>query len=168
MNTEPEVMADLGGTLSRAASDAKLTRYRAALDKSGFGRWVVERPDGALLGYCGVLPVDGEHPLGAHYEIGWRLVRSAWGFGYASEAAIAALNNAFDRSVSEVLSYTAQDNLRSQAVMARIGLERRPDLDFEKRYASVGLWKGLVWSAGRETFVTPTPPSPASGGPPRQ
>ena len=168
MNTDPEVMADLGGPLSRAASDAKLARYRAASDACGFGRWVVELPAGVFLGYCGVLLVEGEHPLGAHYEIGWRLVRAAWGFGYASEAAIAALKDAFGRGVSEILSYTAPDNLRSQNVMTRIELKRRPDLDFEKRYASVGLWTGRVWSAERDTFVTPSPPSPASADPPRR
>jgi RimJ/RimL family protein N-acetyltransferase len=85
--------------------------------------------------------------LGEHFEIGWRLVRSAWGNGYATEASKAALADCFSRAgLQEVLSYTSPDNLRSQAVMARLGLERDPARDFTASYGK-GEWRGLVWFA---------------------
>jgi RimJ/RimL family protein N-acetyltransferase len=150
MNSGREVMGDLGGPLGRAASDAKLDRYAAAYNQHGFCRWVIEDRDGAFLGYCGVMPSHGDHPLGPHFEIGWRLVRTAWSCGFASEAARAALDDVFDRvTLAEVLSYTAPDNLRSQRVMERLGLRRDPARDFEVRYDNTGLWRGLVWVAHR-------------------
>ncbi len=147
MNADPEVMHDLGGPLTAAQSNAKFDRYIAAFTSRGFGRWLVETPGGEFLGYTGVLPVGADHPLGEHFEIGWRLVRAAWGRGYASEAAKASLQDAFARAgMPEILSYTAPGNLRSQAVMARLGLTRDPARDFIARYER-GEWRGLVWRA---------------------
>jgi RimJ/RimL family protein N-acetyltransferase len=146
LHDDPEVMLDYGGPLSRAESDAKLERYVAAFDQFGFCRWAVERLDGEFLGYAGIMPSPPEHPIGPHVEIGWRLVRHAWGHGYATEAAGAALNDAFTRAgLTEVIAYTASDNLRSQAVMARLRLQRDPSRDFTADYDRVGAWQGLVW-----------------------
>jgi len=151
MNAHPEVMFDLGGPIGRAASDAKLDRYAAAFKQCGFCRWAVESRDGAFLGYSGVMPSHEDHPLGPHFEIGWRLVRSAWGRGYATEAAKAALHDAFARAgLGEVVAYTSPDNRRSRAVMDRLCMQRDPSRDFTADYDSVGTWRGLVWVAGPE------------------
>ena len=147
LHTHPEVMLDAGGPLDRPQSDAKLDRYAAAFDRYGLCRWAVESRDGDFLGYAGVMPSRPAHPLGPHADIGWRLVRSAWGHGYATEAAAAALHDAFTRcGLTEVLAYTAPDNVRSQAVMARLRLQRDPSRDFSEPYGR-GLWRGLVWVA---------------------
>ena len=150
LNNDAEVMADEGGVLDRASSDAKLDRYMAAFERCGFGRWLVEDPDGVFLGYAGVLSSPPGHPLSEHYEIGWRLVRSAWGHGYASEAARAAIDDALDRAgLPEILAYTSADNLRSQAVMRRLRLFRDPARDFTADYPHRKGWRGLVWVARR-------------------
>jgi RimJ/RimL family protein N-acetyltransferase len=146
MHADPEVMADAGGPLDRATSDAKLDRYAAAFEQYGFTRWAVESLEGGFLGYAGVLLARPDHPLGPHADIGWRLVRSAWGHGYATEAAQAALHDAFTRcGLTEVLAYAAPDNPRSLAVMHRLRLQRDPSRDFTAEYGDVGIWHGLVW-----------------------
>ncbi len=151
MNADPEVMADLGGPLSRAASDAKLASFDAAFDSHGFGRWLVQGSPGGepeFLGYAGIKPHDASHPLGAHNDIGWRLRRRAWGHGFATEAATAALDDAFGRvGLDAVYAYTAADNIRSQRVMARLGLDRAEQLDFTMPDEVLGEWHGLVWVA---------------------
>ncbi len=77
-------------------------------------------------------------------------MRNAWGRGYATEATQAALNDAFIRSgLDEVVAYTAPDNLRSQAVMTRLQLQRDPSRDFTANYEGIGAWHGLVWVARR-------------------
>jgi RimJ/RimL family protein N-acetyltransferase len=154
LNANPEVAFDLGGPLSRAASDAKFDRYRATFKQHGFSRLAIEDREGVFLGYAGVMPAPSDHPLAPHAEIGWRLMRSAWGNGYATEAARAALDDAFSRvGLEEVLAYTATDNLRSQAVMARLGLRREPLLDFDILNDDTP-WYGLVWVAEMRRSVT--------------
>lgn len=151
LHAHPEVMQDLGGPIGRAASDAKLVRYRAAYHRYGFSRWAIETQDGDFVGYAGVMPSGNDHPLGPHFQIGWRLMRHAWGKGYASEAAAAALHDAFARTgLTEILAYTAPDNLRSQAVMARLAMTRDPSRDFTLTADKVGAWHGVVWVAGRQ------------------
>ncbi len=153
MNADDEVMADMGGPISRAESDSKLDRYAAAFESHGYGRWLVEGSlDGepsSYLGYVGVMPNESDgHPLGRHDEIGWRLCRRAWGHGVALEAATAALRDLFARTdLERVLSYTSPTNLRSQAVMSRLGLRRDESLDFEWTYEDVGAWQAMVWVA---------------------
>ena len=147
MNTDPEVMADLGGPFAVEKSDAKFARYAATFEDRGFGRFAIEDREGKFLGYAGIMPVDEVHPLGQHVEIGWRLIREAWGHGYATEAATAALQDGFGRvGLTKIFSYTAPDNFRSQAVMKKLQLHRDMGSDFVANYSGI-MWHGLVWVA---------------------
>jgi len=140
------VMADQGGPLTRSESHEKLLRYVSCYLENGYSRWYVETKEGDCVGYCGIMKVTREHPLGPHDEIGWRLFRKAWSCGYATEAANAALADEFDRlDLPIVYSYTASDNERSQAVMKRLELIRESSLDFIATYPKLGKWRGLVW-----------------------
>ena len=132
LNADPDVMAHFPDVLTREESDAAVDRQLALLEAGRSAFLALERrSDGAFLGFVGVKPTAADLPFGRGPEIGWRLARHAWGQGYASEAARAALADAWERGAERVVSFTAVDNLRSQAVMARIGLERRPELDFD-------------------------------------
>ncbi|MDB2437910.1 GNAT family N-acetyltransferase [Hellea sp.] len=147
LHSDPDVNADLGGPFSRDKSDKKFKRYIQAQTEQGYSRWVIENKAGVFLGYAGIMPVINQHPLGAHNEIGWRLNRNAWGHGYASEAARAALEDGLDRlGLTEVLSYTAKTNIRSQSVMKRIGMVRDETRDFTAHYEGYGDWQGMVWA----------------------
>ena len=147
LNATSEVTRDLGGALDRAQSDAKFDRYVAAFERYGFCRWALEDSDGQFLGYTGVMPSRPGHPLGPHVDIGWRLVRWAWGRGYATEAAKASLRDAFERvHLKQVLAYTSADNVRSRAVIKRLKMTRAASLDYSEPLGA-GMWKGLVWLA---------------------
>lgn len=147
LNADPVVSRDLGGPLSRGQSDAKLARYVAAFEQLGFCRWLVEDLNGQFLGYAGVMPSRPGHPLGRHFDIGWRVVRAAWGSGYATEAAKASLRDAFERvHLKEVLAYTSADNVRSRAVIKRLSMQRAASLDYSEPIGRA-MWQGLVWMA---------------------
>lgn len=163
LNADPEVMEDLGGPLSRKDSDAKLDRFAASFEATGLGRFVIEARHGGFLGYAGIMAASADHPLGAHFDIGWRLRREVWGQGYATEAAARALIDAFERrALPEVLAYTSADNLRSQAVMNRLNLARDAGRDFVEQDPRIGPWRGLVWFA-RPVGAGQDRPRPASG-----
>lgn len=99
MHADPTVMHDYRGRVSRKESDAKLDPYAVAHRQHGFYRWAIESTECTFLCYAGIVPSRPEHPIGTHFEIGWRLVRRAWGHGYATEAARAALGDVFLRMV---------------------------------------------------------------------
>lgn len=152
MHADSEVMTDLGGPIDRAESDLKFDRYCAVWREHGVSRWAVENLDGVFLGYAGVMPRMSEnHPLGPHFEVGWRFVRKTWGNGYATESARAALDHAMRNiKLAKIVSYTSPDNLRSQAVMKRLDLLRQPSLDFTIPAHKGGEWHGLVWIVAPE------------------
>lgn len=147
MHADPQVMADYGKSFSRLESDEKFERYLAAQRNDEISRWAVENLDGTFLGYAGVMPrLSKDHPLGAHFEVGWRFVRSAWGHGYATESTKAALRHAVHEvGLSEILAYTSPDNKRSQAVMAKLNLVRDPVRDFTTVTPRGERWFGMVW-----------------------
>lgn len=149
MHADPDVMADYGGPVGRTESDRKFEAYVAAQRDHRVSRWAVEDQGGVFLGYAGVMPrLVRDHPLGAHFEIGWRFVREVWGRGYATESAKAALRDAVHSvGLQEILSYTSPDNLRSQSVMARLNLVREPARDFTVVTSRGDPWRGLVWVA---------------------
>lgn len=131
MNADPEVVEFLTGPLSRAESDAFVERIRASWAGNGYGLWAVE-VGGAFLGYVGLWDALFEAPFAPAVEVGWRLTRPAWGHGYATEGARAALAYGFGVvGLPEILTFTAATNLRSRAVMERLGMVRDPGGDFD-------------------------------------
>lgn len=140
MNADPHVMAHFPRTLQRAESDALVERTQASWAMNGYGLWAVaRRADDAFLGFTGLARHTFEAPFTPAVEIGWRFARSAWGRGYATEAAAAGLRYGFEvRELDEILSWTAAANEPSRRLMERIGLARDLDGDFEHPNVPVG------------------------------
>jgi RimJ/RimL family protein N-acetyltransferase len=117
--------------LTREQSDAFVDKVGGALAERGWGLWATEvAASGDFIGFIGLQPVWDLPFEGV--EIGWRLARAAWGHGYATEGALAVRDYAFgELGLPEIVSVTATTNLRSQAVMCRIGLVRDLDGDFD-------------------------------------
>lgn len=132
LNADPEVMEHFPSVLTRGESDAMAHRCRDRVDRDGWGLWALERREnGEFMGFTGLAAPQFEAHFTPTVEIGWRLKRSAWGNGYASEAARAALGFGFEElKLKEIVSFTPSTNLRSQAVMRRLGMTHEPADDF--------------------------------------
>lgn len=125
LHADPEVMEFFPAPLSRAASDAMADRCRQLIHERGWGFWAVEeRQTGDFVGLTGLHTPDSKLPFTPCVEVGWRLAKHHWHKGYATEAAAAALHLAFNQlQLTEVVSFTAALNVRSQAVMQRLSMK---------------------------------------------
>ena len=127
--TDPEVMRYITGGVPwsdeqiQALVGRQLTTYR----ERGFCRWkLLEKASCELIGFCGVGFWKGL----ADPEIGWWLARRYWGRGLATEAATAALRDAFERVGLEwLMSVAERENRASIRIMQKLGLEF--DREFE-------------------------------------
>jgi RimJ/RimL family protein N-acetyltransferase len=133
LNADPAVMEHFPNALTRADSDTMVDRVRAAIEQRGFGFWAVEvRESGQFIGFTGLSVPSFDAPFGPGVEIGWRLVKDAWGNGYATEGARASLAHAFGPlGLDDVLSFTTTTNKPSQRVMERIGMTHDEAGDFD-------------------------------------
>lgn len=158
LNADPEVMAFFPAPLSRQESDALALRIEERIRTEGFGFFAVQVKGGAdFIGMVGpsVPSYGAELPCGPCTEVGWRLSRAAWGRGYASEAAAASLDFAFDvLTRDEVVAFTAELNVRSQAVMRRIGMTRDAGDDFDHPLLPAGhrLLRHVLYRIRRTTW----------------
>ena len=121
LNADPKVAEWLGGPLSREDSDDIALWANARWEADRLGLLAVERAaDGAFLGMCGLHRLrDRPHDV----EVGWRLAYQYWGQGYATEAARAWLRYGFEElGLPRIISVTDEPNVRSLAVMRRLGL----------------------------------------------
>ena len=133
MNADPRVMEYFPATLPRRQSDALARRSERHFARHGFGPWAVEVPGVApFVGFVGlVVPAFDAH-FTPCIEIGWRLSAEHWGQGYATEAALASAAHAFGAlGAEQLVSFTTPANVRSRAVMRRIGMTHDPADDFD-------------------------------------
>lgn len=168
LNADPAVREYFPSLLSRAESDAEVDRIEAHFARHGFGLWAVERVERpGFIGFVGLATVEGGPAPAPATEIGWRLARRHWGCGYASEAASACLRHAFDAlGLAEVVSFTSAGNLRSRAVMERIGMQRDPTGDFDHPRVPEGpLRRHVLYRLSGATWRTRVGPTRSPGTP---
>jgi RimJ/RimL family protein N-acetyltransferase len=120
LHNDPEVMRfiDGGGTTSREEVERE---YRERF--AGDGYWAaVEKATGEFVGWFGFHPTEGGDP--GEVELGYRLKRSAWGKGYATEGSRAFIRKGFmELGVRRVWAQTMAVNLASRRVMEKAGLK---------------------------------------------
>lgn len=124
INADPEVMAFYPSILSTEQSHEMAKLFQGLIEQKGWGFWAVERlSDQAFIGFVGLHEPRYDLPVTPCVEIGWRLSKDAWGKGYATEAAKAALDFAFNElNLKQVYSFTTVSNMRSRSVMEKIGM----------------------------------------------
>jgi RimJ/RimL family protein N-acetyltransferase len=155
INSDPEVMATLGPVMSRDEVAALIERIRAIEIDHGHTFWALERKqDARLIGWCGAIR-GSVSPIADKPEIGWRMARDCWGAGYVTEAARASVEWLFaNRTDPAVWAITNIENRRSRAVMERLGMTYRPELDFDHPKIAPGdpLSRHVTYELSRESW----------------
>ncbi len=116
---DPEVMRYLSGTMTRQQTEEQIAQFMRHWEEHGFGLWAVEeKASGAFIGFIGLLYQE-EWPEGEHKtEVGWRLDRSFWERGLATEGARASVRHGFERlDLERIISITVPQNGASRRVM---------------------------------------------------
>jgi RimJ/RimL family protein N-acetyltransferase len=133
MNADPRVMEHFVAPMTRVESDAFVDRIESRFADVGYSLWALEVIDGTgFIGFTGLWDATFEAPFTPAVEVGWRLAADAWGKGYATEAAVASIDDGLVRvGLGEVLSFTAVRNTRSRALMERLGLQHVRGQDFD-------------------------------------
>jgi RimJ/RimL family protein N-acetyltransferase len=144
VNADPEAMRFItGGVPMSAEETAVQSAYLAAhWNQYGFGLWAVEvKASGDVVGFTGLSHPRWFPELADEVEVGWRLLPSAWGHGYATEAATEALRTAFDDlALDHVISLIDPANTRSSAVAVRLGLHVDRITPHPERPADVAIY----------------------------
>ncbi len=124
LNADPRVMEHFPSVLSRNESDKLAADIQRRIEENGWGFWAVEEKEtGRFIGFVGLNQPQLQLPFTPCVEVGWRLAKEYWGKGYATEAGRKAIEYAFEfLNLPEVVAFTATKNVRSQAVMARLGM----------------------------------------------
>jgi RimJ/RimL family protein N-acetyltransferase len=124
MCADPEVMRHFPKPLSKEESIALIRRLQSHFEKYGYCYFAVDILETSeFIGFVGLANQTWESEFTPCVDIGWRLKRSAWGKGYATEGAKASLDAAFDLfGIPEVLAFATDTNIPSQKVMERIGM----------------------------------------------
>ncbi|HEX7300169.1 MAG TPA: GNAT family N-acetyltransferase [Solirubrobacteraceae bacterium] len=131
INADPDVMRYIadGRPMTRAQSDRLLEGIEAHWAQHGFGLWCAapsEEPD-ACVGFVGLAVPSFLPAVLPAVEVGWRLARSVWGRGLATEGARAALGHAFGPlRLRSVISIIDPRNARSVRVAEKLGMRPGP------------------------------------------
>lgn len=153
----PEVMKHVGGVQEPWRVTEDVRWFERCFEEFGYTLWVVEeRATQRFLGFCGLDHLRYEVPkyLMGEVEIGWRLRHDAWGQGFATEAAQAALEIAFaTRRMPRVISRADKRNTASISIMEKLGMASSGDFRPPKG--------GRLYTLDRSTWLARRPATEA-------
>ena len=138
------------GPFTREEAERRFDGSLEQLRERGFGkRWLVSKERGTGLGFVDTTtfgPGWGDVAPDA-IEIGWMLTPSAWGRGYATEAARAIRDEAFERlALDSLLAGYHPENTASGRIMEKLGMT------FDRDVTDANGWPLRVYQLSREQW----------------
>lgn len=124
MNADEAVMEHFPKTLSKEEVKDLIKRLKEHFDKNGFTYYATEILEtGEFIGMIGLAFQQYKTKFTPAIDIGWRLKKSAWGKGYATEGARRCIEYAFDElNIDKIISVCVIENTKSEKVMKKIGM----------------------------------------------
>lgn len=156
LNRDARVTEFLLGPISMDQVHSFIIDANKQWETLGYSLWAVElKETRVFIGFIGLRYCDWESHFTPAAEVGWRLAYDYWGCGYATEGAIASLDYGFNMcGLSEIVSFTVPDNMRSRRVMQKIGMKRDMNGDFFHPKVSPGhkLSRHVLYRMGKVEF----------------
>jgi RimJ/RimL family protein N-acetyltransferase len=126
LNSDEEVMEHFPKTLTKEETKAYIIRLQNQYKIHGHNYYATElKESGEFIGFIGLAYQDFESDFTPNVDIGWRLKKSAWGKGYATEGAKRCLDIAFNQlNLNKIISTCILDNKASEKIMQKIGMQK--------------------------------------------
>jgi RimJ/RimL family protein N-acetyltransferase len=155
LNADPRVMEFFPSSFARAESDAMADRCQSLIAERGWGFWAAEsKATQEFIGFVGLHTPAAELPFSPCVEVGWRLAFGHWGKGFASEAARECLHFGFELlGLNEIVSFAAGGNIRSRAVMERLGMRETGTFEHPQVSGGSGLRQHCLYRLSREAYA---------------
>ncbi len=156
LNSDPAVMRYFPRAFTLEESNVFVNVNARRLEREGWGCWAVETiGSGEFIGFVGFSQPADWHPCAGEIDIGWRLVQEHWGRGYATEAALGAIEVGFDSiGFDKIVSFTSACNLPSINVMKKIGMYKDgPTFEHPRIEANSHLRTHVVFRLTRKQWI---------------
>jgi len=123
---DPEVMQYFSAPTTEEQTRQFILRMQTDFKERGYCYFAVDRLDtGEMIGFIGLMYQDYDVDFTPCVDIGWRLKKSAWRQGFASEGARACLDFAFTKlKLESVVAVATCVNIPSEGVMQKIGMQK--------------------------------------------
>lgn len=134
LNMDEAVMEFFPNLQDRQTSQAFIDRMQRTYDELGYCFYAVEKLDNEeFIGFIGIDQMDFPADFTPCAEIGWRLKKSVWNQGLATEGAFGCLDYGFNHlNLNEIYAITATLNKRSERIMEKIGMKKVGEFDHPK------------------------------------
>ena len=143
MNSDTEVMEHFPKILTKKENKVLFEKLKLHYKKHNHTYFATEiLESGEFIGFIGLAFQDYKTDFTPSVDIGWRLKKSAWGKGFATEGAKKCLDFGFNKlNLDNIISTCTEKNFKSENVMKKIGMEKigefnHPELkefpDYEK------------------------------------
>ncbi|CAN5749117.1 GNAT family N-acetyltransferase [soil metagenome] len=123
LNSDPEVIKYLHDPVLYTEEKAKDVLKTVILPqyKNSMGRWAIHtRTDNEFIGWCGLNQLTEPSEI----DLGYRLIKTAWGKGYATEAAKHTLSYGFNKlKLAAIIARAHFENLASICILQKIGMQ---------------------------------------------
>ncbi len=155
ISADPEVMRFFPATATPQQTRDFIGRMQVSYAERGYCYFAVDRLDtGEMIGFIGLMYQDYDVDFTPCVDIGWRLKKSAWRQGFASEGARACLDFAFRKlELETIVAVATCVNLPSEGVMQKIGMKKVKEFVHPKMLDNERLKDCILYEIKAEEWV---------------
>lgn len=131
INSDEKVMEFFPNVLAKQQTSEFVERMKSQFAEKGFCYFAVDKLDGnGFIGFIGLSEQTYKSDFTPCIDIGWRIKSSEWNEGYATEGAKKCLDYALnDLKIEEIYSVAPKIKVRSEYIMAKIGLKKQYEFE---------------------------------------
>ncbi|WP_323789813.1 GNAT family N-acetyltransferase [Psychroserpens sp.] len=155
LNADLDVMEYFPKPLTRTETSDFIKRLRTHYETFGYSYFATDIIEtGELIGFIGLAYQEYKTEFTPATDIGWRLKKSAWGNGYATEGAKKCLEFAFKNlNIESVISVFTEKNIKSESIMKKIGMVKIGTFNHPKLKAFPQYEKCICYKIDKDSWL---------------